>query len=144
MQYKELKLKKLIITFIICITVSGSLFALSDREELILERIKPVGEVHLLGSEVVSTSPVSNGSIGTFNAEERYNSVCTACHDTGVSGSPIVGDKASWEPRIAQGMDTLLKHAVSGLNAMPPKGLCMDCTEDQLMAIIEFMVNKSK
>ena len=57
---------------------------------------------------------------------------------------PKIGDKAAWAPRIAQGMDTLLKHATEGLRAMPPKGACMDCSEADLKAAIEYMVSQAK
>jgi cytochrome c5 len=55
-----------------------------------------------------------------------------------------MGDAAAWAPRIAQGMDTLLTHATNGLNAMPPKGLCMECSADDLKAVIEYMVQNSQ
>ncbi len=49
---------------------------------------------------------------------------CSACHMAGVAGAPKLGDKAAWKPRIAQGKETLVKHAIAGLKAMPPRGTC--------------------
>lgn len=68
-----------------------------------------------------------------------YNQSCIACHASGVAGSPKTGDIAAWAPRLAQGLDVLLKHTKSGLNAMPPKGMCMDCTDEEFTALIQYM-----
>jgi cytochrome c5 len=86
---------------------------------------------------------------GTVNAEDNpgksiYDTKCMACHATGVAGAPKYGDKEAWAPRIATGMDALLKNATSGIRAMPPKGTCMDCTEDQLKSAIQYMVDAAK
>ena len=67
-----------------------------------------------------------------------------ACHATGAAGAPKVGDKAAWAPRISQGMATLVKHSIQGFNAMPPKGMCMDCSDDEIKAAVEYMVGQSR
>ena len=71
--------------------------------------------------------------------EDKYNASCTFCHGTGAAGAPKAHDKAAWEPRLKQGMDTLVKHVTEGFNAMPPKGMCNDCTADDYRALIEYM-----
>lgn len=76
--------------------------------------------------------------------KQVYNTSCLACHSTGAAGAPKVGDKAAWSPRIGKGMDTLLTNAVNGINAMPPKGTCFACSEDDLRAAIEYMVAQSR
>ena len=86
---------------------------------------------------------------GTVNADEDaakkiYDTKCMACHNTGVAGAPKLGDKEAWAPRIATGMDAMLTNATNGIRAMPPKGTCMDCTEDQLKAAIQYMVDAAK
>ena len=78
------------------------------------------------------------------DGQETYQSTCQACHATGAAGAPKVGDKEAWAPRIAQGMDTMLKHATEGLRAMPPKGACATCTEADLKGAIEYMVSQSQ
>jgi len=40
-------------------------------------------------------------------------------------------------------MDTLVKHVKEGFNAMPPKGMCNDCSDEEYRALIEYM-SKSK
>jgi cytochrome c5 len=78
------------------------------------------------------------------NGEEVYNKTCKVCHEQGVAGAPKLGDKVAWAPRIATGMDTLLKTVHTGKGAMPPKGTCMDCTEAEFKATVEFMTSKAQ
>ena len=79
------------------------------------------------------------------DGEAIYNKSCMACHMTGAAGAPKLGDKAAWEPRIAKGMDALMQSAINGTaKGMPPKGTCMTCSDDELKAVVEFMVSKSK
>jgi cytochrome c5 len=72
-------------------------------------------------------------------AATLYNQSCIACHASGAAGAPRKGDAAAWAPRLAQGPETLLKHTKEGINAMPPKGMCMDCTDDEFKALIQYM-----
>ncbi|GLO62352.1 cytochrome c [Vibrio sp. MACH09] len=101
----------------------------------IAERIKPVGDVYLVGAEPVVEKPK-----GPRTAESTYGTYCVACHGTGVSGAPIKGNAEQWAPRIAQGMDVMTDHAIKGFNAMPAKGTCMDCSDDEIVAVINHMI----
>ena len=78
------------------------------------------------------------------SGEQVYNDSCLACHATGAAGAPKLGDAAAWAPRIAAGMATLVGNAIKGLNAMPPKGLCMSCSDAELEAAVEYIVAKSQ
>lgn len=71
---------------------------------------------------------------------DRYNKSCGICHGTGVANAPKFGDAAAWQPRLAKGMDALLASVKNGLNAMPPKGMCMDCSDADYKALIDYMV----
>lgn len=73
-----------------------------------------------------------------------YDTKCFACHAAGVAGAPKFGDKAAWAPRIATGIPALLGSVQKGKTAMPPKGTCMDCTDGELKAAVEYMVSKAK
>ncbi len=68
-----------------------------------------------------------------------YAQTCKACHATRAAGAPVAGDRAAWEPRVAQGMPVLLEHTVRGYKGMPPLGACMDCGEKEFEALIRFM-----
>ena len=71
--------------------------------------------------------------------EAKYNKACVACHGSGAAGAPKKGDKAAWAPRLKQGDATLLKNVKNGIRAMPAKGLCMDCTDADFKALIQYM-----
>ncbi len=103
--------------------------------DAIAERIKPVGDVYLAGSEPVKAEPT-----GPRDGAAVYGNFCMACHASGVNGAPKAGNGDEWAPRIAQGKDVLIKHALEGFNAMPPKGTCMDCSDDEIIAAIDHMI----
>ncbi len=75
---------------------------------------------------------------------EKYNKSCVVCHDQGVAGAPKTGDAAAWEPRMAKGMETLMASVKNGLNAMPPMGMCFDCTDDEYMDLIKYMAEAAE
>ncbi len=70
---------------------------------------------------------------------DRYSKTCAVCHAVGAAGAPKTGDVAQWAPRLEKGMDVLVSSADKGLNAMPPKGMCFDCSADEFKALIEYM-----
>jgi cytochrome c5 len=71
--------------------------------------------------------------------EAVYARACGVCHNGQLPMAPKRGDKAAWEPRMAKGMDALVLSVTNGLNAMPPRGLCMDCTAEDYQAVIKLM-----
>lgn len=78
-------------------------------------------------------------------AEEVYQQSCKACHQGGLAGAPKVSDKAAWTKRMAErGKDGLYKSAIKGLKAMPPKGLCMSCSDEELKATVDYILNSTE
>lgn len=71
--------------------------------------------------------------------EERYNKSCAVCHAAGAAGAPRTGAPEEWKPRLEKGMDVLVKSVENGLNAMPPKGMCFDCSSADYEAMILLM-----
>ncbi len=126
--------------------MAGSVWSLSPAEEKIVERIKPVGQVCVEGQECEGAQAVATAAVasGPRSGEDIYGSKCFACHDTGAAGAPKVGDAAAWAPRIAQGVDTLISHAINGIRGMPPRGTCADCTDEEIAATVEVMVGRSQ
>ncbi len=55
------------------------------------------------------------------------------------AGAPKTGDAEAWKPRLDKGMDVIVASVTNGLNAMPPKGMCMDCSEEDYSALIKYM-----
>lgn len=72
-----------------------------------------------------------------------YNHFCVNCHAQKPlipMGAPRVGELKDWSMRLKQGMNTIFKHTDEGLNAMPARGGCFECTDKQLLLAIEFML----
>ena len=84
------------------------------------------------------------GTSSARDGKEIYDTKCFTCHAAGVAGAPKFGDKAAWAPRIETGMDAMMVTVIKGKGAMPPKGTCMDCTDDELKATTQYMVDASK
>lgn len=68
-----------------------------------------------------------------------YDRSCKTCHAVVGTGAPLTGDVAGWQPRMDQGMDVMVDHAITGFGGMPPFGFCMDCDAEQFEALIQFM-----
>ena len=124
--------------------LSLSSHALSDKQKKeIEERVKPVGAVCVEG-DATCGQPVAAAGGKPKSGEEVYTGTCHTCHEAGVGGAPKFGDKAAWKDRIAQGVNTLHDHAIAGIRAMPPKGTCMACSDDEIKEAVDYMVKKSK
>lgn len=125
----------------------------AEYQEAVAERIRPVGQVYLPGEEqqaaaaVVETVAEPEPVATAMTGPQVYNSACIACHGSGVGGAPIVGDAAQWSERIAQGMETLSRHAIEGYTGtagyMPPKGGRLDLSDDEVISAVEYMANES-
>lgn len=112
-------------------------------ERATTDRIKAVGKVCVEGKEcegvqAAAAAPVPGAAPRA--GDVVYNASCGACHGSGAAGAPKTGDKGAWGPRVAKGKATLYKHAISGFNAMPPKGMCMTCSDDEIKAAVDFMI----
>ncbi len=125
-----------------------------EYQAAIAERIRPVGQVYLPGEEHEAEAPVVAAAeepepVATaMSGPQVYNSACLACHGAGIGGAPILGDAGQWAPRIAQGIDTLRKHAIEGFTGsvgyMPPKGGRMDLSDDEIAGAVDYMVAESQ
>jgi cytochrome c5 len=88
------------------------------------------------------TEPVSR----TAPAPERtgkeiVEAQCIKCHGTGVGGAPKIGDRAAWTPRVGEGLDVVVRSAIHGHGAMPPRGGMADLTDDEVRRAIVYMFN---
>jgi cytochrome c5 len=124
------------------IAVFVSAIAFAAVKDEVNARLSPVGDLCMAGDSGAA-APVVVAS-GPRSGEDIYGKSCIACHGSGAAGAPKLGDVAGWAPRIGQGIDTLYTHAISGFNGMPAKGLCMDCSEDEIKVTVDYMVTKSQ
>lgn len=128
-------------------TAVVALWAMSAQaatNDAIAERLKPVGEVCIQGEECAAAGAGAAAAAAggaARSGDAVYGKYCVACHSTGLLSAPKTGDSADWTARADAkgGLDGLLKNAISGINAMPPKGTCSDCSDDELRAAIQHM-----
>jgi cytochrome c5 len=141
-----------VIVFVTARAIGANSFErMQNSPDAVLERIQPVGKVRVGKSDQVVAAAEPAGSAPAAAApaaaagdgEAIYSKACVACHSTGVAGAPKVGDKAAWEPRLAQGMDGLVGSALKGKGAMPPKGGQMSLTDGDIKSAVQYMLEKT-
>ncbi len=124
-----------------------------DTEEALLARLAPVGSLNIMSAEeaaaAAAAQPAASTQVAAADAdgETVYNTACLACHAAGVAGSPKTGDADAWAPRIAQGLDVLVRHAIEGYQGdagvMPARGGNPSLSDAEVSAAVEFMVDAS-
>lgn len=131
-----MKVKALIVVLVAsCCFIAGS-FAQEDNSEL-LERIKPVGKVQIAGAAPAGPAVAA----GPRSGKEIYAAACTVCHAAGVLGAPKTQVAGDWQPRLDdKGYDEVWMNAVNGIGAMPPMGTCGDCSNDDIKAAMDYMI----
>ena len=82
-----------------------------DAERALEKRIQKIGTIE-----------IKDANRALVSGEEVFKNQCGACHATGAAGSPKFGDAATWGPRIAQGLETLVTSALKGKNGMGAQG----------------------
>ncbi len=111
--------------------------------DAVAERLKPVGTLCMEGQPCAAA--VVAAASGPRTGEQVVTAKCNLCHGTGAMGAPKIGDAAAWGPRLAERkLEGLVDHAIKGFNAMPAKGTCTDCTDDEIKNAVKHMVDKSK
>ncbi|PCH63244.1 MAG: hypothetical protein COC19_01240 [SAR86 cluster bacterium] len=139
--------------------------AWAQSEQAILENIKPVAKLCLVGQDcgnsratassasalaptpvtaavVAIAAPVVATAAAAFDAAAVYQQSCFACHGTGAAGAPKLGDADAWSARTEKGMEAMMANVINGLNAMPAKGMCFNCSDEDLQNIVEYMVSQ--
>ncbi len=104
-------------------------------------RLQPYGTVNRAAVEEVA---VVTAPAAPLSGAEVYDTYCATCHAMGIGGAPTFADNAAWAPRISKGMDTLMASTLNGINAMPAKGLCMSCSDDELSDAVIYMVDAAQ
>ena len=118
-----------------------------SRNLIAAERIKPVADVYTgedgpaaIEEAVAETAPAQTAAFdGSLDVEMLYNTVCAACHATGAAGAPLPGSE-QMSQRAEKGMEAMMQSALNGLNAMPARGGRADLSDEQVRAVVEFML----
>ena len=155
--------------FSVLVLLASTLLSHSVSAQNIADNIRPVGSICLAGQACVGTvagamneasvadaaepaieaaaeaaadaAPMEVAAAATeFDAAGAYQMSCNACHGTGAAGAPMLGDAAAWEARMEKGMEALMSNVINGVGAMPARGICMTCSDDDLQAIVNYML----
>ncbi|MEF9926309.1 MAG: c-type cytochrome [Massilia sp.] len=125
----------LLVTFVTNASTTGA-GSNAQSAEAIAARIRPVSDAGFtLRDANTPRVLLAGGAV--------YTATCAACHDSGMAGSPKTGDTAAWTARLAQGYDTLVTHAITGIRAMPAKGGNPDLDDLEVARAVVYMTNKS-
>ena len=134
-------MKKFIPVFVI--TLAAVLFFNGKKyDELVSSRLSTSIAVCLEGQSCGQATVMNVAVVGGVRSvESSYTTGCAACHDGGVAGAPMMGNKSQWEARQAKGYETLVNNSYNGINGMPAKGLCADCTKEEIGLAVQYMLD---
>ncbi len=107
-------------------------------EDGIVDRIRAFHSVCIEGQDCAQKLAVGPAIART--AQEVYNSGCMACHTSGAAGAPMFRIASDWTDRLKKGLETLYLNAINGKGAMPAKGLCPDCTDEEIELAVDYML----
>ncbi|MDZ7828995.1 MAG: c-type cytochrome [Halofilum sp. (in: g-proteobacteria)] len=119
-------------------------------EEAVSSRVQPIGQVNMGGPIVAEADTGGGGGSAAAgggepqSGEQVYNSVCMACHDSGVAGAPKIGDNSIWQSRVEErgGYDPIYENALNGYKGMPAKGGA-SISEEELDRAVKYLLEES-
>ena len=141
--------------------LAAPVVAADESNEAVQKRLQPIGQVQVEG-DIVAVEKTPDGQVqvqeevvivedtNTQNNKPQkasagkkvYDTYCGVCHAAGVAGAPKFRDKGTWGKRVKKPIADLVKSVQNGLNAMPPKGMCSNCTTEEFQAAILYMLPK--
>lgn len=128
--------KTTLILFALFVSMNFYTDSYEDEVRKRLGLLKDVPVVAMPGMESGDDAAVAGRS-----GEAVYNQGCAACHTAGLAGAPMLGSQAQWEERLDKGLELLTGNAYNGYNAMPAKGMCMDCSETEIERSVQYMLD---
>ena len=129
-------MKKLLL--LISLIFTSFLIIPDDYEDEVRKRLGLLKDVPVVSMPGMTTD---DSDIPVGRSGEAVNNVgCAACHTAGLPGAPMLGNLDQWTNRTSKGLEVLTANAYNGYNAMPAKGLCMDCSEEEIKRSVEYML----
>ena len=124
------------------LTMAGTLWAQQSRNQQVSERISSVDNVCMAGEECAAAGTATMAQAGTdFSVDGTYEQYCAMCHNTGMAGAPELGADDFWSERLDEvGFETIVTNAIDGVNAMPPRGMCNDCSDTEIGELVEYLL----
>ncbi len=134
-----------VLSAVCAFAVGGAAYMTAFAEQDTVEtRTKPVGEVCMAGDACAAAVSAAAAGGEPRTGEAIHSKSCGTCHATGAAGAPKTGEAGQWQSRLTErGIDGLYNSAINGFNGMPAKGLCMDCTDEELHDTVNYMLTQS-
>ncbi len=169
---QEVSVKIRLVSVTLASAAALMLFSATVSAQSVADNIRPVGQVCLAGQACDSTTggagsepapgaaviypataavsttvepepaPAQEPAVAAFDVEATYQMSCFACHGTGAAGAPELGEQVVWDERMEKGMAALMTNVIDGVNAMPARGLCATCSDDDLQALVDYMISQ--
>ena len=80
--------------------------------------------------------------------ESIWATACFRCHRYGINGATVLENKVYWDQTATKGLDELYKSVWEGkkgeIGAMPPKGFCNLCSEDEIKKSVLYIFHLAK
>lgn len=130
-------MKKL--SLLVSLIFTSFLIIPDDYEDEVRKRLGLLKDVPVVSMPGMTTDD-SDGPVGR-SGEVVYNQGCAACHDAGLAGAPMFANQDQWTDRTSKGLEVLTANAYNGYNAMPAKGMCMDCSELEIERSVQHMLD---
>ena len=135
-------MKKTVLFIALALALATLGLGASEAKKAIEKRIAPVGQVCIEGQDCAQeVSVVSSDQKGMRSGKEVYDTACTTCHAIALAGAPKFGDRLSWGERANEDLDHLVETVTNGLGGMPPMGMCMDCSQEELSDAVQYMLD---
>lgn len=105
----------------------------------------PLDEAPALDPSALQVHYAEDAQPSDPNIAKLYTRSCSVCHAVKGMNAPLTGHKAAWKIRYdVKGIEGLLQSSKFGFKDMPAKGLCLDCSDAELIALINFMMEDSQ
>ena len=135
-------MKKPVFFIVVLLALATLGLGASDAKKAIEKRIAPVGQVCLEDQDCAQeVKIVASIQGGMRSGKEVYDTACTTCHAIALAGAPKFGDRVSWGERANEDLDHLVETVINGLGGMPPMGMCMNCSQEELTNAVQYMLD---
>ena len=135
-------MKKPVFFIVVLLALATLGLGASEAKKAIEKRIAPVGQVCLEDQDCAQeVKIVASIQGGMRSGKEVYDTACTTCHAIALAGAPKFGDRVSWGERANEDLDHLVETVTNGLGGMPPMGMCMDCSQEELSDAVQYMLD---
>lgn len=138
-------MKKIFVLSVGLLVAVAAMWASANPTQMLIQRISPTAQVCVSGQDCSPEAMASSSvTVAARSGQQVYDQSCAACHNSGAAGSPRIGAAAPWQDRYdSKGFDLLVTNSINGIGAMPPKGGCMDCSDEEIAASVRYILDRS-